>query len=72
MGSSVFMGTSINNLGRIAKRGSTTNQNIVKTLGQHPWSLKYSVESFSVVNVLVIESLNVVIALTYSALSVGK
>ena len=63
VGSSIFMGTSMDSLGRSANRGSTTNRNTAITLGQCPWSLEYSVESASVVDILVIKSLNVVLAL---------
>ena len=53
VGSSVFMGTSIDSLGRSANRGSTTNRNTAITLGQCPWSLECSVESASIVDILV-------------------
>ena len=68
----VFMNTSIDGLGRSTNKGSTTNRNTTVALGQCPLSLECSVESASIVDVLVIKKLNVALALTSSALSVGK
>ena len=64
VGSSIFVGTSIDSFGRSTNKGSSTNRNTAITVGQCPWSLECSMESVSIVDVLVIESLNVALALT--------